>query len=305
MRRLRKTVSSSCRRSWSDATRLNFRSNPGMPDLTDLTALTLAEARDALKSRRRFQRRIDAGASRRDRARRRAQRLCRRHRRSGAGDGGRERRAHRQGRGGAARGSAARRQGPLRHQGRSYAGLQPHPRWFQAALRVDRHRPSLARRRGDARQAEHGRVRDGLVERDLLLRPRRLALVAAELERRQGARRARRRQARPADAGRILGRFGRGGRRASVPRRDRERHRRLDPSARRLHRHDRHQADLWPLLALGHGRLRVLARSGGAARAHGARRRDHVAFDGGAGREGFRPASIRRCPITRRRSGVR
>jgi aspartyl-tRNA(Asn)/glutamyl-tRNA(Gln) amidotransferase subunit A len=39
------------------------------------------------------------------------------------------------------------------------------------------------------------------------------------------------------------------------------------PAARsaspRLHRHFRHQADLWPLLALGHCRLRQLARSGG------------------------------------------
>ena len=42
----------------------------------------------------------------------------------------------------------------------------------------------MARRGGDARQAQHGRVRDGLVQRDLLLRPRRLALVAAELGRR-------------------------------------------------------------------------------------------------------------------------
>ena len=50
----------------------------------------------------------------------------------------------------------------------------------------------------------------------------------------------------------------------SVPRRDRHRHRRLDPPAGGLHRHRRHQADLRPLLALGHRRVRVLARSGRA-----------------------------------------
>ena len=146
---------------------------------------------------------------------------------------------------------------------------------------------SLARRRGDARQAQHGRVRDGLVERDVLLRPRRLALAAAQLEPRQGARGARGRQARPADARRLLRRIGLGRRRAALPRGDRERHRRLDPPARRLHRHCRHQADLWPLLALRHGRLRLVARSGGTDRAHCARRRDHAALDGRTRPEGF------------------
>ena len=46
-----------------------------------------------------------------------------------------------------------------------------HPRRLQAALRIDRHRQSVARRRGDARQDQHGRVRHGLVERDQRLRP--------------------------------------------------------------------------------------------------------------------------------------
>ena len=66
-----------------------------------------------------------------------------------------------------------------------------------------------------------------------------LALAAAELERREGARRARRRQARPADARRLVGRLGGGGGGAPVPRRDGDRHRRLDPPARRVHRHRR------------------------------------------------------------------
>ena len=42
------------------------------------------------------------------------------------------------------------------------------------------------------------------------------------------------------------------------------RHRRLDPPAGGVHRHRRHQADLWPLLALGHRRVRLVARPGGA-----------------------------------------
>jgi aspartyl-tRNA(Asn)/glutamyl-tRNA(Gln) amidotransferase subunit A len=63
-------------------------------------------------------------------------------------------------------------------------------------------------------------------------------------------------------------------------RRDRDRHRRLDPPAGGLHRHGRHQADLWPLLALGRGRLRFLARPGRADRPRRARRRDHAEVDG-------------------------
>ena len=96
----------------------------------------------------------------------------------------------------------------------------------------------------------------------------------------QGARGARRRQARPADAGRLFGRLGLGRRRASVSGRDRQRHRRLDPPARGLHRHGRHQADLRALLALRHGRLRLLARSGRPDRAQRARRGDHAELDG-------------------------
>ncbi len=58
-----------------------------------------------------------------------------------------------------------------------------------------------------------------------------------------------------AGAGRLLRRLGRGGGGQSVPGRDRHRHRRLDPTAGGVHRHRRHQADLRPLLALGHRRL--------------------------------------------------
>ena len=90
-----------------------------------------------------------------------------------------------------------------------------------------------------------------------------------------------------------------------VPRRDRHRHRRLDPPAGGVHRHRRHQADLRPLLALGHRRLRVLARPGRAVRAHGARRRDPAALDGRPRSEGHDLGRSCRCRTTRRRSASR
>jgi amidase len=78
----------------------------------------------------------------------------------------------------------------------------------------------------------------------------------------------------------FVGRLGcRGGGRA-LPRRARHRHRRLDPPACGVYRHRRHQADLRPLLALGHHRLCLLARSGRAVRTHRARLRDFAALDG-------------------------
>ena len=70
------------------------------------------------------------------------------------------------------------------------------------------------------------------------------------------------------------GRVGGGGRGAAVRRGDRDRHRRVDPPARRLHRDRRDQADLWPLLALGGGGVRVVARPGGADGARRHRLRD-------------------------------
>ena len=111
-------------------------------------------------------------------------------------------------RGGSARGTADRRQGPLRHRRGPHPGVQPHPRRLQADLRIDRHREFVARRRGDAGQAQYGRVRHGLVERDVLLRARRFALAAAQLEPRQRARGgAEFRQARAPDARRLVRRL--------------------------------------------------------------------------------------------------
>ena len=137
------------------------------------------------------------------------------------------------------------------------------------------------RRGGDARQAQHGRVRDGLVERDQRLRAGHLAVEAQ-----------RRRQCR-ADPGRKLGRVGGGGRGGDGAGRHRHRHRRLDPPARGVRRDQRDQADLRPLLALGHRRLRPLARPGRADGADGARLRDHARGDERVRSQGFdlaRPA---------------
>ncbi len=108
-----------------------------------------------------------------------------------------------------------------------------------------------------------------------------------------------------AGAGRLVRRLGRGGGGASGARRDRHRHRRLDPPAGGVHRHRRHQADLRPLLALGHRRVRLLARSGRAVRAHRARRRDPAALDGRPRSEGHHLGRHRGAGLTRRRSASR
>ncbi len=88
-------------------------------------------------------------------------------------------------------------------------------------------------------------------------------------------------------ARRLVGRLIGGGRGPPLPRGDRKRHRRLDPPARRVDRHRRRQADLRTLLALGDGGFRLVARPGGTAGAHGARCGDHAAVDGGARSEGL------------------
>ncbi len=57
-------------------------------------------------------------------------------------------------------------------------------------------------------------------------------------------------------------------------------HRRLDPPAGRADGHRGPEADLWPLLALGHRRVRLVARPGGADHARRARRGDHAEAHG-------------------------
>ena len=102
--------------------------------------------------------------------------------------------------------------------------------------------------RAAAGQDQPGRVRDGVVERELRLRP--------------GAQPV---GPRPR-AGRLVGRQRRRGRRRAGAVGDRHRHRRLDPPARGAVRDRRDQAHLRRLLALRDDRVRLLAGSGRPAR---------------------------------------
>ena len=90
------------------------------------------------------------------------------------------------------------------------------PRAFVAPYDATVTRPPARRRRGVRRQAQLRRVRHGLVDRELGATARR----AIPWDR-------------DARARRLVGRLGRRGRRAPVPRRARHRHRRLDPPAGR------------------------------------------------------------------------
>ena len=103
--------------------------------MTDLTRLTIAEAREKLRAREIYVGRTDRKLPRGDRTRQSpAQCLCRRDARQGARDGQGVGRAAGEGRGRCARRHSARHQGPVRHRRRPYAGLQPRARRLQAAL---------------------------------------------------------------------------------------------------------------------------------------------------------------------------
>jgi hypothetical protein len=108
-----------------------------------------------------------------------AQRLHRRHARKGdrSGREGRCRPRCRQAARQAGR-RADRDEGPVRHPRRADHGGQPHPRRLRARVRKHRFAEAVGCGRGDARQAQPGPVRDGLVERDELFRQRDLALAA-------------------------------------------------------------------------------------------------------------------------------
>ena len=104
-------------------------------------------------------------------------------------------------------------QGPRLGRGRAGHRRLAHPRGLRRAVRRPRHRAPARRGRRDPRQDEHGRVRDGLVDRELRIRPDGQPLGP---------------RSRPGRLERRLGR-GRGG--APRPARDRHRHGRLDPPA--------------------------------------------------------------------------
>ena len=159
--------------------------------------------------------------------------------------------------------SAGRRRTAAVAAGRGAAGAQGrvHQRRHAHHLRVEdprglafavrRHGDRAAARGGhpDPRQDQHGRVRDGLVDGELRLRP-----DPQPVEHRPGAGRFRRWQRRRAR--RVPGAAG-----------HRHRHRRLDPPARRADRDGRGQTHLRHGVALRTGGLRVVAGPGRTVRA--------------------------------------
>ena len=129
------------------------------------------------------------------------------------------------------------------------------PRGLSVAVRVLGAGAAGGRRRGPHRQDELRRVRDGLVERELRLRP-----GPQPVGRVDGARR-------------LVGRLRRGRRGRPGLLRARHRYRRLDPPAGQPDRHGRHEADVRAREPLRHGRLRLQPRPVRAVRAQRARRR--------------------------------
>ena len=250
--------------------------------MTDLTDLTLAEARDGLQGQALLRDRADARACRRDREGAGAQRLsCSRRRSARSSMAQGLRRASRQGRGGAARRAC-------RSASRTCSApraSRPRPARTSSSGFVPPYESTVTQQLWRDGAVMLGKLNNDEFAMGSSNETSAFGPVVSPWRRRGSNVRARRRggdRGRASRARRLLGRLGGGGRGAALPRRDRDRHRRLDPPAGRLHRHRRHQADLRPLLALGHRRLRLLARPGRADRPHGARLRHPAALDGRA-----------------------
>ena len=194
----------------------------------------------------RLERRTDAALSGPHCRGRRSERIRARRRRGEPRAGACRRRAHRRRRGRepAVAGHSRCAQGRIRHARLAQHRWLSHARELRQSIRRRRRRAPGARGHGHAGQDQYGRVRHGLVERKLVLRPGEEPVGHA--------RRARR----------LVGRRGGRGGRASRAGRHRNRHRRLDPSAGGVHRHRRHQADVWPRVALRDDRVRFVARPG-------------------------------------------
>ena len=161
----------------------------------------------------------------------------------------------------------ARRRRPDRAQGRDHdeghpddGGLED-PRRLHARLRLDGRRALQGGRPAHPGQDEPGRVRHGLVHRELGLRP------DAEPV---GSR---------ARAGRLVGRLGSGGRRRARALGARHRHRRLRQAARLALRRRRPAPDLRHGLALRDRRLRLEPRPGRPADEDRPRQRPPVRAD--------------------------
>ena len=186
------------------------------------TDLTLARAQRGPARTPLLQRRADAALPRAHRALQSgAERLHHRDGRAGARRCAKGRSAARGRRGAAARRPAARAQGHLLHRRRAHDLRLADAVELRRAVRRDRRRAPVAGRRRHARQDEHGRVRDGLVERDQLVRAGPQPVGPEE------------------GAGRLVGRLGSRRRGAPCARSDRHRHGRLDPPACGAHGADR------------------------------------------------------------------
>ena len=224
------------------------------------------------------------GPDRRDR--RRVPRVPARRGGAGAGRGRPRRRRGRRRRGAAVaagRGPAG-AQGRVHHHRHADHLRVEDPRGLALAVRRDGDRAAARRGHPDPRQDQHGRVRDGLVDRELRVRP-----DPQPVGRRPGARRLGRRQR--GRAGRVPGAAG-----------HRLRHRRFDPPARGADRDRRRQAHLRHGVAVRADRLRVVAGPGRPVRAHRARHRAAAPGDRRA-----RPAGLdvgRRRGARRRRRGA-
>ena len=162
-----------------------------------------------------------------------------------------------------------RAQGPRHPEGARGDGREPHPGGLRRAVRRAYRRAAGRSRRDRRREDEHGRVRDGLLDRALRVRP----------------------DAQPVGPdpgpGRLLGWVGRRGRGRACAARDRHRHRRVDPAAGGAHGHGRPQADVRSRQPVRDRRVRLLARPDRAVRARRPRR-------GAAPRHGRRPRRPRR-----------
>ena len=186
-------------------------------------------------------------------------------------------------------GRAAGAQGRLHHDRHAHHRGLEDPRGLAPAVRRHGHRAAAGGRDHDPGQDQHGRVRHGLLHRELRLRPH-----AQPVGPRPRPRRLRRRLG--GGAGRVRGAAG-----------DRHRHRRLDPPARRGHRHGRGEAHLRRGVALRADRLRVVAGPGRPVRAHRARRRAAARGDRRATTRSTPRRSTRRCPpvVAAAREGAR
>ena len=162
-----------------------------------------------------------------------------------------------------------RAQGHLLRQGLAHDLRLENAVELRRSLRRARDRAVQCGRRGDRRQDQHGRVRDGFVQRDFVLRPGQESLGHGGGARRQ------------------FGRLGGGGGGAPRAGGNRHRHRRLDPPAGGADRHLRAEADLRRGVALRHDRVRLQPRPGRAVREDRGRPRADAERDGGFRRARF------------------